>query len=86
VKLVEFYSEKQGRPLAKQTVDMATNLPHFTGGYITREEFEDMQTELKEQLEEQTTVLEQALLELKQIKLHLADMSDEDISPEDAEE
>ena len=85
MRLVEFYPEKQGRPLTKQAMDMGSNRPTFIALYVTREEFEDMQTELKEQLEEQTTILEQAVLELKQVKLHLAAISQENIEEEDVE-
>ena len=83
MKLVEFYPEKQGRPTSIQSVDGGTGLPIFIGKYVTREEFDTMQTELKEQLEEQTTVLELALIELKQVKLHLASLSGEDITDDD---
>ena len=84
MRLVEVYQEKQGRPLTKQVVDMGSNKSVSAAlYYVTKEEFESMQTELKEQLEEQTTVLEQALLELKQVKLHLASMSQEDITEDD---
>ena len=85
MKLVELYSEKQGRPLTKQVADMGSSRPVFITLYVTKEEFESMQTELREQLEEQTTVLEQALLELKQMKLHLASLSQEDIKEDDVE-
>lgn len=53
--------------------------------YVTQEEFTEMQESLKEQLAEQTTVLQQLLLELKQSKLHLASLSGEDIDSEDIE-
>ena len=82
MKFVEFYEDKQGRPTTKQTADMGSNRPAFVALYVSREEFNEMQIELKEQIEEQTTVLEQTLLELKQIKLHLASMSQEDIDEE----
>ena len=82
MRLVEIYPEKQGRPFTKQVADMGSNRPVLVTLYVTKGEFEDMQTELREQLEEQTTVLEQALLELKQVKLHLASLSQEDIDEE----
>lgn len=85
MKLLEMYLEKQGRPPIKQSVDMGSGRLVFTGSYVTREEFNEMQTELKEQLEEQTTVLEQTLLELKQVKLHLAAISQENIEEDDVE-
>ena len=86
MKLVEFYPEKQGRPLTKQALDMGSNKSVSTTlYYVTKEEFEEMQTELKEQLEEQTTVLEQALLELKQIKLQLTIVSGQNVDENDME-
>lgn len=51
--------------------------------YVTTQEFEDMQTELEQKLDEQVTVLEKALEELKIIKLHLASMSGETIEEVD---
>ena len=85
MRLVEVYPGKQGRPFTKQVVDMGSNQPAFTILYVTKEEFEEMQTELKEQLKEQTTVLEQALLELKQVKLHLAAISGQNTDEDDVE-
>ena len=58
----------------------------FNPLYVTQAEFVEMQKSLESQLKEQTTVLEQLLLELKQMKLHLASLSGETIEPKDAEE
>jgi len=82
----EFYEERQGRPASKIIKDLDSGRSKgIPINYTTIKEFEEMQIELKEQLEEQTTVLEQTLLELKQIKLHLASLSDEDIEDDDVE-
>jgi len=86
MKFTEFYLELQGRPSVKQSIDPGTGIPTSMSNYVLREEFTTMQTDLKEQLGEQTTVLEQALIELRQIKMHLASLSDEVIEPGDGED
>ncbi len=69
----------KNRPLYKKSSSRARDYR-----YVTTEEFEDMQTELRKKLEEQVTVQEQMLLELKQVKLHLASISDQTVEDDDA--
>ena len=54
--------------------------------YVTTKEFEDMQIELTEKLAEQTQLQEQLLIELKQIKFHLAVLSEETVESSDVGE
>ena len=61
MKFTEFYSELQGRPSVRQSVDPGTGLPTFISNYVLREEFTTMQTDLKDQLAEQSTLLERML-------------------------
>lgn len=84
-RLFDIDIRRQAKPQNKEMTDTGTR-KILAPGYVTQVEFDEMQIELREQLEEQTTVLEQALLELKQMKLHLASMSQEDIEPGDVEE
>ena len=86
-RLSNYDESRRGIPYSKPLTDLGTGRLHIKGvTYVTTEEFNQMQTDLKEQLSEQTTALEQALIELRQIKLHLASMSGEDIEPEDTED
>jgi len=82
------YNEfRRGIPYSKTLTDLGTGRLHIKGVmYVTAEEFSQMQTDLKNQLEEQTTVLEQALIELRQVKLHLASLSGENIEQEDVDD
>lgn len=54
--------------------------------YVKREEFEKLQEELAKSLNDMTTLLEQLLDKMRQATLHLAAISEEDVSSEDAEE
>ena len=82
----EFYPEKQGRPFSRQVIDAGTNLPAYGGSYTTVKELIEMQQELSDKLAELESVLVKSLIELRQIKLHLASISEENISEEDADD
>ena len=70
---------QQSVPRRRRYVDIGTGRIIPRGiRYVSWEEFVEMQRELREQLEIQATILTQTLLELKQIKIHLASLSDED--------
>ena len=86
-RLIDVDEFGQGIPKNKKMSDLESHRLLVVGvKYVTREEFKDMQTDLKNQLEEQTTVLEQVLLELKQMTLHLASLSDESVEAKDVED
>lgn len=86
-RLIDVDEFGQGIPKSKKMSDLESHRLLVVGvKYVTKEEFNTMQTDLKNQLAEQTTVLEQALLELKQVKLHLASLSGENIEAKDVEE
>lgn len=70
---------QQSVPRRRRYIDIGTGrIIHRGIRYVSWEEFVEMQTELKKQLEIQATILKQALYELKQIKYHLASVTDED--------
>lgn len=85
-KVTEFYPERQGRPFAPETTDLETGQTLLFHSYLALKEeyvkveklFERLLNELVQKMVEQT-------IELKQVKLHLASMSEEDISEEDVE-
>ena len=86
-RLIDVDEFGQGLPKNKKMSDLESHRLLTVGiKYVSKKEFSDMQTDLKNQLAEQTTVLEQALLELKQMKLHLASLSGEHIEPGDVED
>ena len=83
-KLTEFYPELQGRPDSKIILDLEKRQPSIPSGsispgmllggedYVKTEDLDRIVNEL-------TTKLEEVLVELKQVKLHLASGSDENI-------
>ena len=86
MKRISDYDEfGQGIPKNKKMGSLSSSRLRVPG-YVTQEEFVQMQKDLEAKLEEQITVQEQTLIELRQIKLHLASMSDENIEPEDVED
>ena len=85
-KLRDYDELEQGIPKNKKMSDLETGRLHVVGvQYVKQEDFDELQESLKNQLNEQATLLEQQLIELKQIKLHLASMSDEPITEEDVD-
>lgn len=85
-RLTDIDEYQQSIPKSKKLSDLETHRFHVIGqDFVSREEFEEMQELLRKQLEEQLAILEQVLIELQQSNLHLAVLSDEDISSEDVE-
>lgn len=84
-RLRDYDEYRQGQPKNKPIETGLTS-----GGrnplYVTTQEFEDMQTELKVKIDEQVTILERVLNELRQMKLHLASLSGETTETEDGED
>ena len=77
----------QGIPKNKKMSDLETGRLYVVGvQYVKMEEFLEMQADLKSQLEEQKTVLEQLLIVLRQANMHLASMSDANVEAGDGEE
>lgn len=59
----------------------------LTPGYVTKKEFNDMQADLKEQLDKQRKLQKKTLMELKKITTQLAgDEYDEDENEVDEDE
>lgn len=85
MRIPEFYPKKQGRPYSPPTRDLETGETSLYSSYISLwEEYVELQTLLDDLLNEQIQKMQQTLIELKQIKLHLASLSGEAISKEDA--
>ena len=85
IKLTEFYTEKQGRPESKITLDMDSRAPVTQYKYVTTLAFEVMEAEMKAELNEMLEKLTKMLIELTQVKLHLASLSDAPVTEEDGE-
>ena len=88
MKRLHDYDEfQQGIPRNKKMADLETGRLHVVGvNYVKLEDFLEMQEDLKNQLEEQKTVLEQLLIVLRQANLHLASMSDANVEAGDGED
>ena len=84
-RLSDFDEYSQAKPKNKPLSGSGSQIQR-DANYVTVTEFEDMQTELKNQLAEQVTLLAQILSELRQSKAHLASLSGEQVEPEDVEE
>ena len=77
---------EQAKPRNKEFPDFGTGRIRTVGvQYTTRKEFIELQAELEEKINKQTDVLVKALVELQQIKLHVAALSGEPIDAEDVE-
>jgi len=87
MRIPEFYPTKQGRPASPETRDLETGQTSLYSSYNALwEEYVELKDLLDKLLNEQIQKLEQLVIEARQTKLHLADMSDEDISDNDIEE
>jgi len=82
----EYYSTRQGRPYAQQEIDLESGrtLSEISSGSL-REEYVEVKELLDKLLNEEIQKVQQIVIELQQIKLHLASMSQEDISEKDVE-
>ncbi len=86
MRIPEFYPEMQARPLAQETRDLETRQTSLYTIYIALwEEYMRLLTLVDRLLNEQIELLGQLTLESKQIKLHLASMSDTPIDEDDVE-
>lgn len=82
----EFYPKRQGRPQGVRTADLETGQSSVYHSYVFyKEEYEKVEALLEKLLNEQIQQLEKLLIEAKQVKLHLAGMSGEDISEADVD-
>lgn len=85
-RLADFDEYQQGIPINRKMVDLETGRVHVVGAtYVTREEFIQLQTELETKINQQIDILAKALIELQQIKLHVAALSGEHIDETDVE-
>lgn len=82
-KLVEFYNERQGRPESNIALDMESRMPSIPPTYVSTMVLRIMEEEMKEQLDEMVAQNRALLAELKQIKLHLASLSNASVDEED---
>ena len=86
MKIVEFYPERQGRPFSPETRDLETGQTSLYHTYIAlKEEYTKVEKLLDKFLNEVVQKMEEQTIELKQIKLHLASMSDEPIDEDSVE-
>ena len=77
----------QGIPRNKKMSDLETGRLHVVGTtYVKLEDFKELQDNLTEMLDKQETTLEQMLDEIRQLKMHLASMSDATTESGDGEE
>ena len=86
MKYVEFYPRKQGRPYQPRTIDLeaGVTLSQLNANNI-QDEYVDLKDTLEDKFDENITRIEEMLLELKQIKLHVASLSDETIKEDDVD-
>ena len=82
----EFIKIKQGRPLAPSGIELETRQGYFTSTIIyLQEENVALKELLDKLLNEQIQKLEELRIELVQMKLHLASMSEADVSEDDVD-
>ena len=93
----EFYPELQGRPESKVALDMDKRGPsiplHYIttsmllGGddYMTAEDLTTVVNVLTQNNEIMAGLIHELLVEMRQVRLHLASVSDENIDPRDGE-
>lgn len=80
----EAHTRKMARPIAPELTDFETGQSTIYNSYIYyKGEYEKVEKLLDTLLNEQIQQLEKLLIEAKQVKLHLASISEEDISEED---
>ena len=83
---IKFYQPREGKPPGSRTVDFETRQISLYSSYNSLwREYMEVRDLLDRLLNEQIQQLEQLVLEAKQIKLHLASMSDEPISEDSVE-
>lgn len=85
-RLTEFYPERQGRPASNVSQDMESRFPSIPPGYISSIVNQILEDIMEEKLAEMVRILAALLEENKQIKLHLASLSNANIDEESARE
>jgi len=86
VKITEFYPRRQGRPMTPELIDLETGQGSLYFQYLFfKEEYDKMEETLDRLLNKGIEQMYQQLVELQQIKLHLASLSDENIDEKDVE-
>ena len=86
MKVPEFYPERQGRPITRDTVDLESGQTIVQSRQVILwEEYMELKEMMERLLEEHIAKTQELLIEAKQIKLHLASMSGENIDEESIE-
>lgn len=89
MKWTEFYHDRQAKPeLVTQrrgSLDSGAS-SIYTQLLTLQQEYEEVKTLVQTLIDNQITQMELLLLELRQIKLHLASITDEDITALDVED
>lgn len=88
IKLTEFYLERQGRPDSLISLDMETRQPSIPANYIKNIMLylgDNYMTseDIAKLVDPIVTKLHELLIEMEQMKLHLASLSGENISEKD---
>lgn len=80
----EHYPKKQGRPQGTRTLDLEGGESSLQYNYVyLKGEYDKVEALLEKTQNELIAQMQQLILEMKQIKLHLAGMSDEDVQEGD---
>jgi predicted type IV restriction endonuclease len=84
--VAEYYPTLQGRPQRRVQIDMNSGRTIEVDRYlILKEEYDKVEALLDKLLNEEISRMTEILIELKQMKLQLASISDEAISEEDVD-
>ena len=84
--ITEFYPKRQGRPEAPEFRDLESGMNSVLSTYLFyKEEYSKVEALFERLMEEFIQKMETQTLELKQIKLHLASLSDEPIDEDSVE-
>ncbi len=87
VRIPEFYPRRQGRPMSPDTRDLETGQTYLYSSYIAlMEEYMGLKDIVERLLNDQIAYSEKMLNEARQIKLHLASLSEENVQAEDVED
>ena len=86
MRVPEFYPTKQGRPYSPETRDLETRQGSIYSAYNSlQSEYMELKDLMDKLINEQIAQIQEMLIELRQIKLHLASMSNESIDESDVE-
>ena len=82
----EFYPTKQGRPKTPDVIDLESGFSTVYESYtVLKGEYDKVEALLDKLLSEQIAKIQELLIEVKQIKLHLASLSDANIDERDVD-